>query len=272
MKILSWNVNGIRAVLKKGFLDFLEQEKPDILCLQEIKIGEAMILKEGLQEDYRHTTGESLNKHEFPGYQVFYNSAERPGYSGTAILVKNEVLEVNEFEVVNGFGVDDFDMEGRTIILEAENFYLVNSYYPNANNELSRLSYRLEFNKQLLKKIKKLEKTKPVIVTGDLNVAHNEIDLARPKPNVGKPGFTREERELMTEFLKAGFIDTFRHFYPEEKKYSWWSYRAAARSRNVGWRLDYFCVSKSFIKSVKKADILNNVMGSDHCPVMIVVE
>ncbi len=272
MKILSWNINGIRAVLKKGFLDFLKIEKPDILCLQEIKIASPMIIKEGFQEDYRQTTGESLEKYVFPGYQVFWNSAERPGYSGTAILIRNKVLDAGEFDVVNGIGVEEFDVEGRTQILETDNFYLINNYYPNANGELSRLPYKLRFNKAVLKKIEKLKKIKAVIVTGDYNVAHEEIDLARPRPNMGKAGFTEEERASMTEFIKAGFIDTFRYFYPEIVKYSWWSYRGAARARNVGWRIDYFCVSENFIKKIKKAEILNKIMGSDHCPVGVIVK
>ncbi len=272
MKILSWNINGIRAVFKKGFLDFLKIKKPDILCLQEIKIAKSMIIKEGFQEDHRNAAGESLENYLFPNYQVFWNSAERPGYSGTAILIRNEVLETGDFRVINGMGVEKFDIEGRTQILEADNFYLVNNYYPNANGELSRLPYKLDFNRALLKKIKKLEKIKPVIIAGDMNVAHEEIDLARPKPNIGKAGFTNEERESMTEFLKAGFVDTFRYFYPEKVKYSWWSYRGAARKRNVGWRIDYFCVSKKIIKKIKKAEILNEIMGSDHCPIKILIE
>lgn len=267
MKIISWNINGIRAVLKKGFLDFLKNEQPDILCLQEIKIGEAMILKEGFQEDYRKDTGESSNKLVFPGYQVFWNSAERPGYSGTAVLVKNDL--VDKLSVENGMGESEFDVEGRTQIIETDKFYLLNNYYPNANHELSRLGYKMDFNKSLLKKVKELEKKKPVIVTGDYNVAHHEIDLARPKDNVGNPGFTNEEREAMDKFIEAGFVDTFRYFHPEEIKYTWWSYRARVREKNIGWRIDYFCVSANFIKKIKKAFILNDIMGSDHCPVGI---
>ncbi|MCK5416813.1 exodeoxyribonuclease III [Candidatus Parcubacteria bacterium] len=261
MKILSWNINGIRAVIKKGFLDFLEKEKPDVLCLQEIKIGDIMRAKEGFDEN------------TFLGYKTFWNSAKRPGYSGTATLIKNKIydsiISPQSNQTKNGLDVIDFDIEGRTQIIEFKDFYLVNNYYPNANGELSRLPYKLKFNEILLKKAKKLEKKKPIIITGDYNVAHNEIDLARPKANIGSPGFTYEEREAMTKFLNSGFIDTFRHFHPQERKYSWWSYRAAARTRNVGWRLDYFCVSDDIINNIEKAFILNKALGSDHCPVGI---
>lgn len=259
MKILSWNVNGIRAAIKKGFQDFLKKEKPDILCLQEIKISESTRKDE---------------QFDFPNYNEYWNSAERPGYSGTALLVKSKKLNVESIH--NGFGVDEFDKEGRVQTLDlgspflrGKGFYLVNVYFPNANHELSRLQYKLEFNNILLKHLKKLEKKKPVIVCGDFNVAHQEIDLARPKDNVGNPGFTYEEREWMDKFLQAGFIDTFRHQHPKKQEYSWWSYRFNARARNIGWRIDYFCVSAKIVKNVKKSFILNNVLGSDHCPVGI---
>ncbi len=252
MKIISWNVNGLRAVLKKGFLDFLANEKPDIICLQEIKIGENLIKKE---------------IPDFLEYQSYYFSAKRPGYSGTAILIKNELAE--NFSVKNGFLTGEYDDEGRVQVLEADNFFLLNVYYPNSRADLSRLEYKTEFNKEILKFAKKLEKTKPLIITGDFNVAHQEIDLARPKPNEGQAGFTFEEREAMTKFLKAGFVDSFRFLNKDKVQYSWWSFRAAARKRNVGWRIDYFCVSDKLKKSLKKAFILDKIEGSDHAPVGI---
>ena len=250
MKIISWNVNGVRAVMKKNFLEFLLEEKPDILCLQEVKISEASKNDASL---------------DFPGYIEYWNCAKRPGYSGTAILVKSSgVLPI---EVKNGFGQDRFDDEGRTQIAEFSNFYLVNCYFPNANSELSRLDYKLEFNRDLQKHLKLLEKKKPVVICGDFNVAHQEIDLARPKENRGTAGFTLEECAWMTEFLSAGFIDTFRAKNDDKIQYTWWSYRAAARVRNVGWRIDYFCASKQLLKKIKNAYILDKVVGSDHCPI-----
>lgn len=250
MKILSWNVNGIRAVIKKGFLDFLKKEKPDFLCLQEIKIHDAARAKE---------------KFEFKNYQEFWNSAKRPGYSGTAVLVR----EGMGAKALSKFS---WDNEGRVQILDAGKFYLANIYFPNANHELSRLDFKIKFNNKLLKEIKKLEAKKPFIICGDYNVAHEEIDLARPKDNVGNAGFTDEERAWMTKFLRAGFVDTFRHFYPDKIGYSWWSYRFNARANNVGWRIDYFCVSKKLINKIKKAFIMNNIHGSDHCPVGIEIK
>ncbi len=259
MKIISWNINGIRAVIKKGFLDFLKKEKPDILCLQEIKICEKAREKENIS---------------FPGYEVFWNSATRPGYSGTAILIKSTTQKKNKFTIENGLGIEKFDTEGRTQVLEAGDFYLINNYFPNANHELSRLSYRLEFNNALLKKAKKMENPstgsrqgKPVIVCGDFNVAHEEIDLARPKDNVGNPGFTYEERDWMTKFLSQGFVDTYRHFFPDGRDYTWWSYRFGARARDIGWRIDYFCASDKIIRRINKPFIKKDILGSDHCPV-----
>lgn len=252
MKLISWNVNGIRAVMKKNFREFLLTERPAVLCLQEVKISES-----------------SKNEAEldFPGYIEYWNCAQRPGYSGTAMLVREDLaLPVS---VINGFGQAKFDDEGRTQIAEFADFYLVNCYFPNANNELSRLDYKLEYNQELQKHLKKLEKTKPVIICGDFNVAHQAIDLARPKENVGSPGFTVEECAWMTEFLNTGFIDTYRALNGDKVQYSWWSYRAGARIRNVGWRIDYFCASKKLLKDIKKAQILDQVMGSDHCPVVL---
>lgn len=252
MKIISWNVNGIRAILKNNFLDFLKTENPDILCLQETKIAHKDIYKE---------------KFDFPNYEEYWNPAERPGYSGTVILVKSKKLKVESIQ--NGIRIKKFDQEGRTQILEIDKFYLVNAYFPNANHELSRLDYKLEFNRELLKYLKKLEKKKPVIICGDFNVAHEEIDLARPKDNEGRAGFTHEEREWMSKFLKNGFVDVFRNFYPNKIQYTWWSYRTAARKRNIGWRIDYFCVSSKILKDIKKIKILDKTEGSDHCPISL---
>lgn len=250
MKLLSWNVNGIRAVFKKGFRQFLDQYQPDILSLQEVKISEASRLKESF---------------DFTDYQEFWHSADRPGYSGTAVLLRSGFKGLKA--ATNGLGIKEFDCEGRVQILETLNFYLLNIYFPNANNELSRLDYKLRFNEALLKKIKQLESKKPVIVTGDFNVAHEEIDLARPQANIGSPGFTVEERAWMTKFLKAGFVDTFRELNGQKVQYSWWSFRSAARQRNVGWRIDYFCTSAKLKRFLSKAYILDKIRGSDHAPV-----
>ncbi|MCF7820070.1 MAG: exodeoxyribonuclease III [Candidatus Pacebacteria bacterium] len=256
MKIISWNINGIRAVLKKGFLDFLKTELPDICGIQEIKISE---------------TARATEKLDFPGYREYFNSAKRPGYSGTAILIKeNLVKEV--VSIKSGFGKEEFDLEGRVQILELKNYYLLNIYFPNANHELSRLDYKREFNDYILTNVKKLETKKPVIVMGDFNVAFSEIDLARPKENIGNPGFTFEEREDMGRFLGSGLKDTFREVNGDKIQYSWWSYRAMARVRSVGWRIDYLLVSAKLLKSVEQALILDKVMGSDHCPVGITIK
>lgn len=251
MKLISWNVNGIRAVVKNNFADFLQKEKPDIFCLQETKISDA---KREEQE------------FDFAGYDEYWHSASRPGYSGVLTLVKKGIKVIDR---QNDIGIKKFDEEGRNVILELEKFYLVNSYFPNANHELSRLKYKLEFNDALLKYLKKLEKIKPVVICGDFNVAHEEIDIARPKDNIHNAGFTPEERAWMTKFLSYGFIDTFRFKNPETVKYSWWSYRFNARKRNIGWRIDYFCVSEKLRTFIKKADIMTEVYGSDHCPVKL---
>lgn len=250
MKLISWNVNGIRAVMKKNFLEFLLSEKPDVLCLQEVKIS----------EDSKNDA-----KLDFPGYLEYWNCAQRPGYSGTAILVREGSTQI--IKIKNGFGQDRFDAEGRTQIAEFPDFFLVNCYFPNANSELSRLDYKLEFNRDLQKHLKSLELKKPVIICGDFNVAHQEIDLARPKENRGTAGFTQEECAWLDNFLKSGFIDTFRTLNGDKIQYSWWSYRAGARSRNVGWRIDYFCASKKLQKKLKNAYILDKIIGSDHCPI-----
>lgn len=251
MKIISWNVNGVRAAINKGFTSFLEAEQPDIICLQEIKIDDNAREKANLS---------------FSGYQTFWHGAKRPGYSGTAVLVK---AGLDKIAVSNGVGADIYDDEGRVQTLEHPDFYLVNVYFPNSNDTLSRLPYKLEFNEFLLKYAKKLEKSKPVIITGDFNVAHEEIDLARPKANVGSAGFTAEERAWFSKLLASGFIDTFRSFFPEKVQYSWWSFRGGARFRNVGWRIDYFVISAKLRKKIKQAFILDQVLGSDHAPIGI---
>jgi len=250
MKLISWNVNGIRAAAKKGFYEFLKKEKPDVLGLQEVKISDL-----------------SREEHEFDfsGYEEYWHSAERPGYSGTAILVRQGFRAFKG--VKNGLGNPRFDSEGRVQAVELEKFFLLNVYFPNANDQLSRLSYKLDFNEALLAYVRKLEKKKPVIVTGDFNVAHEEIDLARPKANEGRAGFTREEREWMSKFLSFGYLDTFRALNGQKVQYSWWSFRMAARARNVGWRIDYFCASAKLKRLLKRAYILDQVPGSDHAPV-----
>lgn len=247
LNIVSWNVNGIRAVLKKGFADFLKKQKPNILCLQEVKISDAARAQEAF---------------DFADYQEFWNSARRPGYSGTAVLVR-EGLEVRYLDRLA------WDEEGRLQVLDLGPYYLANVYFPNANDALSRLDFKIEFNNKLLAYLKKWSEKKPLIITGDFNVAHQPIDLARPKENEGNAGYTAEERAWMTKFLSQGFKDTFRELNPQKIQYSWWSFRSAARARNVGWRIDYVCVSEKLLKKVERAYILDQVMGSDHAPVGI---
>ena len=244
MKLISWNVNGIRACLNKGFSDFFKEVNADIFCLQETKCQP-----------------EQINL-EFEGYTSYWNSAERKGYSGTAIFTKKQPVNVTY-----GIGIEEHDKEGRIITLEFENFYLVTNYTPNAKRELERLDYRMVWEDEIRKYLLELNKKKPVIMCGDLNVAHEEIDLKNPKTNKGNAGFTNEEREKMTELLNAGFIDSYRYLYPEKIEYSWWSYMGHAREKNVGWRIDYFIVSKSIEKQIKEAKIYPEIMGSDHCPV-----
>lgn len=249
MKLISWNVNGIRAALNKGMPEFLALEDPDILCLQETKAREEQV---------------ELPL-EFGAYKSYWNSAEKPGYSGTAIFTKEAPLKVT-----HGLGITEHDKEGRVITLEFPEFHLVNVYTVNAQDGLRRLDYRLQWDAAFRQHLNGLAKTKPVIFCGDLNVAHNEIDLARPKSNHKSAGFSDEERASFTQLLESGFIDTFRHFHPDKTEaYSWWSYRGGARQRNVGWRIDYFGVSPEFIERVESASILPHVMGSDHCPVAI---
>ncbi|MCX6797822.1 MAG: exodeoxyribonuclease III, partial [Candidatus Falkowbacteria bacterium] len=234
MKIISWNVNGIRAVAKKGLADFLRQEQPDIIGLQETKISDA----KKAEHDF-----------DLAGYQEHFFGAQRPGYSGTALLVKDKVKVL---ALKNGFGLKKFDIEGRTQVLELEKFYLVNVYFPNSNHELSRLPYKIDFNSALLKYLKKLVAKKPVVLMGDFNVAHEAIDLARPKDNEGNAGFTPEEREDFSKFLASGLIDSYRFLNGQKIQYSWWSFRATARSRNIGWRIDYITVSAKLKKHLKK--------------------
>ena len=255
LKIISWNVNGIRAALKKDFKGFLSTAQPDILCLQETKISDDLIA-DFTFEDYPH---------------VYWNCAEKKGYSGTAILCKKAPLSVRK-----GIGVEKHDTEGRVITAEFDAFFLVTVYTPNSQNHDEnkrprRLDYRTqEWDKDFLAYLRSLETSKPVIFCGDLNVAHKEIDLANPKTNRKNAGFTDEERAGFDAILDAGFMDSFRFFHPDTKdRYSWWSYRAGARQRNVGWRIDYFCVSPKLEKNLSRADILDQVHGSDHCPVLL---
>ena len=250
MRLVSWNVNGIRAVMKKEFMASLESMNTDVLCLQETKA----------QDDQVLTALAELN-----GYHIYTNSAEKKGYSGTAILTKKEPLSVT-----NDMGIEEHDQEGRVIAAEFEEFYLVTVYTPNSGSELKRLPYRQTWDADFLSYVQTLEKNKPVVVCGDLNVAHKPIDLARPKPNYNKSaGYMQEEIDGLDNLTNADFIDTFRHLKPEESKYSWWSYRAGARAKNVGWRIDYFLTSEEAKKSIVSADILTEVMGSDHCPVFL---
>ncbi len=250
MKFVSWNVNGIRACVEKNFMESFEDLDADIFCLQETKLQEGQI------------------DLELPGYHQYWNYAEKKGYSGTAIFTKKEPILVSY-----GLGIEEHDKEGRVITLEFEEFYFMTVYTPNSQNELARLSYRMEWEDAFRAYVKKLDEKKPVVFCGDLNVAHQEIDLKNPKTNRMNAGFTDEERGKMTELLDAGFIDTFRYFYPEKKDiYSWWSYRFKAREKNAGWRIDYFIVSKRLESCLKDASIHTEIFGSDHCPVELIME
>jgi exodeoxyribonuclease-3 len=246
MKLVSWNVNGLRAVLDKGFADYFKASGADVLCLQETKC---------VPGDVQHVTWPA-------SYEPVFFSAQKKGYSGTAVFSR-----VKPLSVATGLGVEHFDAEGRAITAEFADFYLINVYVPNAQPELARIDYRMDWDKNLLAYAKKLETKKPVIFCGDLNVAHEEIDLARPKENVGNPGFSDQERDGFRSFLKAGFIDSFREFDKNPGNYTWWSYRAGARPKNIGWRIDYFMVSASLRPRLKRAWIDAKVMGSDHCPI-----
>jgi len=249
MKLISWNVNGLRACLNKGFLDYFHKVDADIFCIQETKLQEGQI------------------KLDLEGYYQYWNYAEKKGYSGTAVFTKIKPLSVSY-----GIGIEEHDKEGRVITLEFDDFYLVNVYTPNSQRELARLDYRMKWEDDFREYLKNLEKNKPVIVCGDLNVAHKEIDIKNPEVNRRNAGFTDEEREKMTILLESGFVDTFRYFYPDKKDaYTWWSYMRKAREKNIGWRIDYFLVSKSLVNRLKSAAIHSDVMGSDHCPVELVI-
>jgi exodeoxyribonuclease III len=247
MKLVSWNVNGIRACSGKGFLDFFIEAEADLFCIQETKLQEGQI------------------NLELGGYHQFWNYAEKKGYSGTAVFSRQEPLSVKY-----GIGSVDHDHEGRAITLEFDQFYLVNVYTPNSQRDLARLGYRLAWEDRLKEYMLELDEKKPVILCGDLNVAHNEIDLKNPKPNRGNSGFTDEERGKMTELLNSGFVDSFRHLYPEaEGVYTWWSYMNKVRERNIGWRIDYFIISERLAPAIVEAGAECFVMGSDHCPVTL---
>jgi exodeoxyribonuclease-3 len=247
MKLISWNVNGIRACLKKGFMDFFNEENADIFCIQETKMqeGQAEIIAEG--------------------YSQYWNYAEKKGYSGTAVFTKQKPLNVTY-----GLNIAEHDTEGRVITLEFDEFYLVTVYTPNSKEKLARIDYRMKWEDDFRAYVMDLDKSKPVIICGDLNVAHEEIDLKNPKTNRKNAGFSDQERSQMTNLLSSGFVDSYRHFYPDkEGVYSWWSYRFKAREKNAGWRIDYFLVSERFAKNLKSANINTDIFGSDHCPVSI---
>ena len=245
MKFISWNVNGLRAVYKKGFLDFFNKINADIFCIQETKMQEGQI------------------KLELEGYNQYFNYAIRKGYSGTAIFTR-----IKPKNVTYGIGIEEHDQEGRVITLEFEKFYFITCYTPNSGRELARLNYRMTWEEAFRKYLKELDKKKPVIICGDLNVAHKEIDLKNPKTNRRNAGFTDEEREKMTELIKAGFTDTYRYLYPDkENVYTWWSYMGQAREKNVGWRIDYFLTSDRIKSKIKETYIFDEILGSDHCPI-----
>ena len=250
LKLISWNVNGLRAAVTKGFEEFFYKEAADIFCIQETKLQEGQI-------DIK------LN-----GYMKYWNYAEKKGYSGTAIFTK-----IKPINVTYGIGIKEHDTEGRVITLEFENFYLINEYTPNSKRELLRLDYRMIWEDEMRKYLKGLNTKKPVILCGDLNVAHKEIDLKNPKTNTKNAGFTKEERGKMTELLESGFTDSFRYLYPnKEDAYTWWSYMGRAREKNVGWRIDYFIVSNSIAEKIKDSLIYSEIFGSDHCPVGLKIE
>ena len=250
MKLISWNVNGLRACVKKGFEEFFKEADADIFCVQETKLQEGQI-------DFAPE-----------GYHCYWNYAEKKGYSGTAVFAKEQPLNVTY-----GIGIEEHDHEGRVITLEYESFYFVTVYTPNSQTELARLDYRMQWEDDFRDYLKKLDEQKPVIMTGDLNVAHEEIDLKNPKTNKKNAGFTQEERDKFTELLNAGFVDSFRYFYPDlAGAYSWWSYRFKAREKVAGWRIDYFVVSERWAEKMEDAKIYKTVMGSDHCPVGLEIQ
>lgn len=250
-KIISFNVNGVRAIIKKDFTADIEELNPDILCLQETKAQDDQVAE--ALASFKDT------------YHIVSNSAVKKGYSGTAILSKEKPISV-----AYGIGIEEHDQEGRILTAEFEDYFVISAYIPNSGNGLKRLDYRSTWDEDFLAYLNGLQAKKPIILCGDLNVAHQEIDLARPAQNYNKQaGYTQKEIDGMDAMIAAGLVDTFRHFYPETVKYSWWSYRGGARARNVGWRLDYFMVSESLLDKVQKSEILNDVMGSDHCPVLL---
>ena len=249
MKLISWNVNGLRAVMNKGFMDFFNQINADIFCIQETKLQEGQI-------DFSPE-----------GYNVYWNSAVKKGYSGTAVFSKLKPIGVEY-----GIGKDEYDQEGRVITLEYNNFYMVNCYTPNSQRELTRLEYRMNWEDEFRSYLKKLDMNKPVILCGDLNVAHTEIDLKNPSTNKHNAGFTEEERSKMTKLLEAGFVDSFRHMYPDKTGcYTWWSYMFHAREKDAGWRIDYFITSEKIANKIEDSIIHKSVMGSDHCPIELVM-
>jgi exodeoxyribonuclease-3 len=250
MKLVSWNVNGLRACVKKGFLDYFQEVDADIFCVQETKLQEGQI------------------NLELDGYFQYWNYAVKKGYSGTAVFTK-----IKPISVKYGLGADESEGEGRILTLEFEGFFLINVYTPNSQRDLARLDYRLEWEQKILQHLQELDAIKPVILCGDLNVAHQEIDLRNPKPNIGNSGFTEEERGKMSTLLSSGFVDSYRHFYPsQEGAYTWWSYMSKVRERNIGWRIDYFIVSCALQERLTAAGMHCDVMGSDHCPVILEIE
>lgn len=250
MKLISWNVNGLRACVGKGFLDYFKEQQADIFCLQETKLQEGQI------------------ELELDGYHQYWNYAEKKGYSGTAIFTKEKPISVHY-----GIGIEEHNKEGRVITLEFEKFYMITVYTPNSQEKLARLDYRMKWEEDFKSYLLELDKKKPVIVCGDLNVAHKEIDLKNPKTNRKNAGFSDEEREKMTKLLESGFVDSFRYFYPDKTDiYSWWSYRFSARAKNAGWRIDYFLVSDRIKENMKGAEIHTEILGSDHCPVLLNID
>lgn len=250
MRLISWNVNGLRACVKKGFDEFVQAIDADVICLQETKLQAGQIAL------------------SMEGYEQFWNYAEKKGYSGTAIFSRKKPLSVQY-----GLGIDEHDKEGRVITLEYEEFYLINVYVPNTQEGLARLDYRMQWEDAFRQYILRLEEVKPVIWCGDLNVAHQEIDLKNPSNNRRNPGFTEEERGKLTEILDAGYLDSYRYFYPDQAEaYTWWSYRFHSRAKNIGWRIDYFCISKILEANMTDAKIHSQVLGSDHCPVELLLK
>ena len=250
MKLISWNVNGLRACVGKGFLDYFKEQQADIFCLQETKLQEGQI------------------ELELDGYHQYWNYAEKKGYSGTAIFTKEKPISVHY-----GIGIEEHDKEGRVITLEFEKFYMITVYTPNSQEKLARLDYRMKWEEDFKNYLLELDKKKPVIVCGDLNVAHKEIDLKNPKTNRKNAGFSDEEREKMTKLLESGFVDSFRYFYPNKTNiYSWWSYRFSARAKNAGWRIDYFLVSDRIKENMKGAEIHTEILGSENCPVLLNID